>query len=261
MIKKTENPYYHTAYWILVILVLTLVFGFSWGNSTASLFFVCTLLPIVLGTSYFFNYVLVPKFYLAKRYGRFALYTYCTAIISLYLEMMVLLFSYVYLVNLNFHHVGPNAAEIILLAVVLYLLVFAGSFFLMMNQITESKKVIQELLDEKEKMKTPFLEIVSKRKSTKIPYDEIVYIESMSDYIKVVTVKDQVVSKEKISALASRLPDVFLRTHRSFIVNTDRIKEVSSDGLLVDDVKLTIGRSYRKVVKEVLKGTKHNSVN
>ena len=256
MNKKTENPYYHIVYWIFVLLVLTLVFGFSWGDNSAAFFFVSMLLPIVLGTSYFFNYVLVPKFYLTKKYGKFAFYSFCTAVISVYLEMMVLLFSFVYMVKLSYENLNPNATQILLLAVVQYLLVFIGSFLLMMNQIVENRQVIQQLLDEKEKMKKSFLEIISNRKMTKIPYDEIIYIESLSDYIKVITTNEEIVSKDKISRLAEKLPDIFLRIHRSFIINTDRIKEVSFDELRVDDVRLTIGRSYRKVVKEILKS--HN---
>jgi two-component system response regulator LytT len=252
MNKKSENINYHIGYWIFVILVLTFVFGSSWGNNAAAFFFVCMLLPIVIGTSYFFNYVLVPKYYLTKRFAKFAFYTFCTAIISVYLEMMVLVFSYVYLVNLSYQNLNPHASRPILLSVILYLLVFIGSFLLMMNQIIVNRQVIQELLDEKEKMKKSFLEIISNRKTTKIPYDDIVYIESLSDYIQVITVKDQIVSKEKISNLSSRLPDVFLRIHRSFIINTDRIKNISSDEVMVDDVPLTIGRSYRKAVKKSL---------
>ena len=87
---------------------------------------------------------------------------------------------------------------------------------------------------------------------TKIPYDEIIYIESLSDYIKVITVNGEIVSKDKISRLAEILPDIFLRIHRSFIINTDRVKEVSFDELRVDDVRLNIGRSYRNEVKEIL---------
>lgn len=252
MHKKTKNPYYHIAYWIFVVLVLTKVFGLSWSNSTAAFFFVCMLLPIVLGTSYFFNYVLVPKFYLTKRYSKFAFYTFCTAVVSVYLEMMVLLFSFVYIVNLHFQSLSPNASEVILLAVILYLLVFIGSFLLMMHQIAENKQVIRHLLDEKEKMKKSFLEIMSNRKMIKIPYDEIIYVESLSDYIKVITTNNEIVSKEKISKLAERLPDMFLRIHRSFIINTNRIKERSFDEVLVEDIRLNIGRSYRKEVKEML---------
>jgi len=169
------------------------------------------LLPIVLGTSYFLNYVLVPKFFLTKKYAKFAFYTFCTAVVSVYLEMIVLVISFVYLVNLRFQNLSPNASDTVLLAVILYLLVFIGSFLLMVKQIKENRKVIQQLLDEKKKMKKSFLEIMSNRKITKIPYDDIIYIESLSDYIKIITVKDQIVSKERISNLASRLPDIFFK--------------------------------------------------
>ena len=253
--KNLKNPYLHIAYWIFALLVLSLTFGFSWGNKTAAFFFVSMLLPIVIGTSYFFNYVLVPKFYLTKRYARFAFYTFCTAVISVYLEMIILIISYVYLVNLSYQNLSPDASQLTLLAIILYLLVFIGSFLLMMNQIIENRQVIQHLLDEKEKTKKSFLEIMSNRKITKIPYGDIVYIESLSDYIKVITVNGDIVSKEKISLLTKRLPDAFLRIHRSFIINTDRIKERSSDEVLVDDVRLNIGRSYKKAVKELLSST------
>jgi len=252
MFKKTNNPYYHIAYWIFVLLVLSRTFGFSWGNPTAAFFFVSMLLPIVIGTSYFFNYVLVPKFYLTKRFKRFAFYTFCMAIVSVYLEILVLVFAYIYLVNMSYENLSPNAAQLTLLAVMLYLLVFIGSFLLMMRQIIENRQVIQELVNEKEKLKNSFLEIMSNRRMVKIPYNEIIYIESLSDHIKVVTINGALVSKEKISRLAARLPDVFIRIHRSFIINTEKIKEYSLDEVLVEGTRLNIGRSYRKDVKDSL---------
>ncbi len=255
MHKKLKNPYYHISYWVFVLLVLSLTFGLSWGNQAAAFFFVSMLLPIVMGTSYFFNFVLVPRFYMNKKYARFAFYTFCTAIVSVYLEIIVLVFSYVNIVDLNYENLSPNASKIALLAVILYLMVFIGSFILMMNQIIENRQVIQQLLEEKEKMKKSFLEIMSNRKMIKIPYDEIVYIESLSDYIKITTISKEIKSKEKISRLSERLPDSFLRIHRSFIINTERIKERSLDEVLVDDIRLNIGRSYRKEVKELLNGT------
>lgn len=252
MKKNSENIKYHIGYWIIVLIVLTLIFGSSWGNKSAAFFFVSMLLPIVIGTSYFFNYVLVPRFYLKKRYLPFTLYTIYTAIISLYFEIIVLLFSFIYLENFTFKNLNSNATDVFILAVILYLLVFLGSFLLMVNQIKEHRQVIQQLLEEKEKMRKSFLEIVSNRKTTKIPYGDIIYIESLSDYIKIITINNEVVSKEKISYLAKRLPDIFIRIHRSFIINTERIKERSFDEVLVDDYRLNIGRSYRKEVKEVL---------
>jgi signal transduction histidine kinase len=249
---KSNNLHLHIAYWIFVLLVLTRAFGFSWENKLNAFYFVSMLFPIVIGTSYFFNYVLVPKFYFTRRYGRFVFYTFCTAVVSVYLELLVLMFAFFYLANMNYQNLGPDAAKPILLIITMCLMVFVGSFLLIMNQINENRQVIQQLLDEKEKMKKSFLEIMSNRKLAQIPYEDIVYIESLSNCIKVITINKEITSKERISKLYERLPDHFLRIHRSFIVNTEKIKERSLDELVVDDVRLSIGRTYRKEVKELL---------
>lgn len=253
MIKKSGNPLYHILYIGFVILILTIVFGLSWGNKIAAFYFVSMLLPIVLGTSYFFNYFLVPSYYLKKKYFRFGLYTFYTMVVSVYLEMIVLLFAFVYLVHFNFQHISPNASDSILLAVILYLLVILGSLLLMARQIKEKQMVIKLLLEEQKKREQGALELTSNRKKVKIPYSDIIFIESLSDYIKVNTLEGEIVSKEKISHLNNRLPGSFLRIHRSFIVNTEKVKSFSYNEVLVGNTNLNIGRSYRRMVKEKLK--------
>ncbi len=253
MFKKSSNPYYHILYWIFVVIILTLFFGGSWGNNMASFFFVSMLLPITLGTSYFFNYVLVTHFYLKKRYWRFGLYSIYLLVVSLYLQSIVIMFAFIYLGNFNYQNLPPHASDTLLLAVVMYLLVFLGSFLLMTRQIKEREKLISQLINDKEKNKVSSLQLISNRKTIQIPYNDIIYIESMADYIKVHTIKDVITSKEKISKLAERLPDQFIRIHRSFIVNKSRIKEVSYNELTVDDTTLNIGRSYQKIVRKELK--------
>ncbi len=248
--KISKKTLYYVAYLVFVLLVLLFAFRFTWGNNILLIFYIGMFLPIVLATSYLFNYVIVPKYYLTRRYARFAFYTFCTAIVSWYLEILVLVFAYVSLAN--YSYIIPNSSLVVRVAIILYMLVFVGSFLLMINQIIENRQVIQGLIDEKEKMKRSFLEVMSNRKMTKIPYDEIIYIESLSDYIKVITIKDEIRSKEKISKLSDRLPDIFIRIHRSYIINTEKITEHSLDQVLVDGYELNIGRSYRKAVKELL---------
>ncbi len=164
------------------------------------------------------------------------------------------MFSFIYLGNFNFHNLGPNASDTVLLAVILYLLVFLGSFLLLIRQIKEKQQIIARLSEENDKMKKSFLEVTSKRKLVKIPYENILYIESLADYVRINTMNESIESKEKISHLASRLPEIFMRIHRSFIINREKIKSISYDEVVVSDVSLTIGRSYRKEVREALKG-------
>ncbi len=249
---KSSNPWYHIIYWVIVIITLSLVFGGSWSNNLAAFFFVVMLLPVVLGTSYFFNYYLVPNFFLKRKYLKFGLYLFYTIVVSLYLETLVLLFSFVYFVNLDINVMGPNAYATILLGVVMYLLVFLGSFLLMARQITENQAVIKELITEKKKFDNPALKLISNRRRVRIPFEEIIFIESLADYIKVHTEETSISSKEKISRVSERLPDFFIRIHRSFVVNKNKITGMASGEIEIASRTFTIGRSYQKKVKEKL---------
>lgn len=137
----------------------------------------------------------------------------------------------------------------------MYLVVFLGSFLLMVQQLFESRRELEKLNEEKEKAKKQFLELISNRQKARIAYDEILYIESLSDYIKVHTVDNgEITSKEKISALAEKLPAHFVRIHRSFVVNANKLTRFNSNQVELDDVQLNIGRSYKQQVSSILRG-------
>ncbi len=251
---KTGNPFFHIGFWIIVFGVLTVVFGKSWGSSLQAFYFTSLLLPVVMGTSYFFNYFLVPQYLLKHKYFWFALYLIYTLVISLYLEMLVIAFSFVYLANFELAQMGPNSHDILFLAVVLYLVVFGGSFILMVQQLMKSRRELDGLMQEKEKMENPFLELTSNRKSVRVPYEDIIFIESLADYIQVHTIKQgKIASKEKISKIEEKLPDFFIRIHRSFIVNCEKINRFSNNEIETGSVTLNIGRSYKKETLAKLK--------
>lgn len=168
--------------------------------------------------------------------------------------MLVLTFSFVYLANLNWEGMDPNAKDTILLAFVMYSVVFAGSFLMMLQQLALRQQEIERYKKENKKKEKQFLELVFNRQLVRIPYEDILYIESLSDYIKVHSVKkEKITSKERISTLTERLPNSFLRIHRSFVVNTEKITRVNASEVELNDVQLNIGRSYKKDVLPKLK--------
>ncbi len=62
------------------------------------------------------------------------------------------------------------------------------------------------------------------RKNLKIQLNDILFIESLKDYIKVVTNDRTIVSKQSISSIEETLPKhEFLRIHRSFIVSRTKV--------------------------------------
>ncbi len=184
-----------------------MIFGQSWGSGLQAFYFICLLLPVVMGTFYFFNFYLVPEFLFTKKFFWFGLYSFYTLIVSLYLQMLVLVFSYVYLANFSWEVMDTNATDTILLAFVMYAIVFLGSFLVMLQQLAERQREIDLFREEKEKADKQFLELLSNRQLVRIVYEDIIYIESLSEYIHIHTSNQgKITSKEKISALGEKLP-------------------------------------------------------
>ncbi len=88
------------------------------------------------------------------------------------------------------------------------------------------------------------------RKMVKIDFREIIYIESVSDYIKIHLEGQKVlVTRETLSNIEARLPrEDFIRTHRSFIVSRSRIESFTSDTIGIGKHEIPISRSYREEV-------------
>lgn len=252
---RITNPFYHVLFWMAITTILFLVFGKTWENNLYAFYFISLFLPVVMATSYFFNFYLVPYFLLKKRYFWFGLYFFYMLVLSLYLQLIVVVFSYIYFTNFNLEEIAVNIIDqIILLAFVMYAVVFAGSFLVMLQQLAERQKELEQLRIEKEKAKQQVLELVSNRQKVRIPFEDIYYVESLSDYIKVhLTNQSEVVSKEKISALAESLPENFLRIHRSFVINTNKINRFNSSEVEINSVILNIGRSYKSTALSILK--------
>lgn len=98
-----------------------------------------------------------------------------------------------------------------------------------------------------------FINLRADRKNLKISLDEILYIESLKDYIKVVTTTKNIVTKQAISSLEQMLPaNNFIRIHRSFIVSINKIESFTNDTIDIGKHQLPISRMYRHQVNRVL---------
>jgi DNA-binding LytR/AlgR family response regulator len=84
------------------------------------------------------------------------------------------------------------------------------------------------------------------RKLHKISTDQILYIESLDEYVKVHLPGKFIMSRENISTLATKLPqDKFVRIHRSFIVGKSQIVAVTADGVEIAGKHLPFGRAFK----------------
>ena len=118
-------------------------------------------------------------------------------------------------------------------------------------QLTTAKHDMSPLVEEARS--DAFVYFRADRKMVKVMLDDILYIESMKDYIKVVTKSRTIITKQSISSVEAMLPEKkFIRTHRSFIVSLDKIKSFTSELIDIAATEVPVGKLYRNAVMKVL---------
>ncbi|WP_336688154.1 LytTR family DNA-binding domain-containing protein [Chryseobacterium bernardetii] len=79
----------------------------------------------------------------------------------------------------------------------------------------------------------------------RINFNEILYIESIKDYVNIRTVGEEYIVLDTLKSLENQLPTKFVRIHKSFIINLDKIKSIGAKKLRVSEQEIPIGDSYR----------------
>ena len=99
--------------------------------------------------------------------------------------------------------------------------------------------------------KSDYFFVRSDRKMVRISFENIRYVESLSDYIKIHLHDKTIVTRETISNIEAKLPqNEFIRVHRSFIVSVKNIDSFTNECVEINGHEVPISRSYKN---EVLK--------
>lgn len=99
----------------------------------------------------------------------------------------------------------------------------------------------------------PFVYFRADRKMVKVLLQDILYIESMKDYIKVFTTNGVVITKQSITSVEAMLPQhQFARIHRSFIVSLSKISSFTHEIITISKSEIPIGKLYRNNILKVL---------
>lgn len=103
-----------------------------------------------------------------------------------------------------------------------------------------------------------FIYLKAEKKMVKVFLKDIIMIESLRDYVKVITTHQQIISYQKIGYLEEKLPEKkFLRIHRSYIIAVDQILSFNTTSVDITSGSLPIGRSYKDMVMSMLGVEKH----
>lgn len=123
-------------------------------------------------------------------------------------------------------------------------------FLTAVNKVRSTEKDKQKSNESQEVKDFIFLNV--QKKKVKIFFSEILYIESQREYIKIITTKNEYISKMSTHEIEDLLPaPLFRRIHRSYIVSVSKIESYTAETVEVNGVSLPIGRGYRDSIENL----------
>jgi two-component system LytT family response regulator len=84
---------------------------------------------------------------------------------------------------------------------------------------------------------------------TRVMFDDVLYVESMREYISIHTSSGKIITKMGIGETEDLLGSGFLRIHRSFLVNQMKVTGYNAEEVLIDNIPLPIGPNYKKIIE------------
>ena len=96
-------------------------------------------------------------------------------------------------------------------------------------------------------------ETAAERKTIKVVLEEILYVEGVKDYVKIVLANQKIMTKVSIGNFLKELPeDRFVQVHKSFIVAKKKISAYTAHDVEIGELEIPIGRVYKEAfLKEV----------
>ena len=126
--------------------------------------------------------------------------------------------------------------------------IFFDRFFLAIQKFLKQKQIVQSpSIEQNTRSKENYVFVNKSKKQIKIVFDEVLYIESLKDYIKIhLRDKETIMVKESISAFEKRIDLRFIRLHRSYIVNSEKITAYTKNDVEVGRIEIPIGNNYKE---------------
>ena len=99
----------------------------------------------------------------------------------------------------------------------------------------------------------PFLYFRSNRKMVKVLFRDILYIEGLNDYIKIITPNKNIITKHLLASLEEMLPPTeFVRIHKSFIIAINKIESFNADSVEIGKKEIPVGRLFKFNLTKIL---------
>ncbi len=126
-------------------------------------------------------------------------------------------------------------------------------FFKSIEKYNQLTSPVLPQIDTGSGSKANFIYLKSNKKNYKVYTSDILFIESLKDYITVHLTSGRLVIKQPISEIQNLLSkEKFLRIHRSYIINIEKISAFTATDIEITTKNLPVGSSYRQHVNNIL---------
>ena len=124
-------------------------------------------------------------------------------------------------------------------------------FLKTVNKITQLIYLQKDNIEEDTNDSFIFLKV--DKKLVKIKFEDILYIESLKDYIKVFTTIENYLVHKPLTSITEELPESnFIRIHRSFTIAIDKVKSIEGNLVEIGATRIPIGRKYLNHAKKII---------
>ena len=129
-------------------------------------------------------------------------------------------------------------------------------FLKTINKITQQVYRQQGIQKEEVNNSDSFIFLKVDKKLIKIKFEDILYIESLKDYIKVFTTFENYLVHKSLTSITEELPENnFIRIHRSYTLAIDKVKSVEGNLVEIGASRIPIGRKYIQHAKRIILNT------
>ena len=121
------------------------------------------------------------------------------------------------------------------------------------EKIQRIEMKFQKLFNNSDEKIKPYLYIKSNLKKRKVYTKDIKWVEALGDYVKVITSNSNIIVLSSLRNFEKKLPvNKFLRIHKSYIINLDRIDNLSNKTVEIESNLIPVSRNKKAELEKIL---------
>ncbi|MEM6737881.1 MAG: LytTR family DNA-binding domain-containing protein [Bacteroidota bacterium] len=225
----------HVLFWVIYYFAFSIIWAQN-GEYYPSFFLEFALMPVRIGLCYYTIYYLIPKILRKQKIILFFSYYGIALFVAGSVQSVITYFFYESVFQTALHYMLSIGSIFRSMLLVNSTVLFLSAFKLY--------QLWQEELTKNDQPPVHYINIKADKRTYRIKMDHILYVEGWGNYLKLV-LKDgnQLISYSSLKELEQMLPKNFVRTHKSYIVNKDKISSFTKENLAIDDKFIPISKN------------------